>query len=146
MSVATRRAIYGKLAGDSTLNALLGTPATGYTKSIYYEDAPTGAGFPYIIFNKQAGTPRYAMAANAMDTEVWLIKGVDKMDKARTLSADGVDNISSRLDALLTDAALSISGKTQLYLRRDSDLDYAEITDGATYRHAGSNFRLIYQS
>ena len=29
MSVATRRAIYGKLSGDTTLTAMLGTAAPG---------------------------------------------------------------------------------------------------------------------
>jgi hypothetical protein len=43
MSTAVRRALYGKLAGDTTLNALLGTPATGYSKSIYHQEAPDGA-------------------------------------------------------------------------------------------------------
>jgi hypothetical protein len=33
MSTAVRRALYGKLAGDTTLNNLLGTPATNYSKS-----------------------------------------------------------------------------------------------------------------
>lgn len=139
MSVATRRAIYGKLSGDTTLNALLGAPATGYTRSIYYEYAPEGASFPYVVFNKQAGTPTYAFASKAMDAEVWLVKGVD-----RNRTADQVDAISTRLEELLVDGALSISGKTQLYLRRESDTDYAEVTDGEIYRHAGSLFRLIY--
>lgn len=140
MSVATRRALYGKMAGDSTLTGLLHSPPAGYTKSIFYEQAPAGAQFPYIIFTKQAGTPRYALANRAFDNDVWLIKGVDRAD-----TADTADNIASRLDALLTDGTISISGRTQLYLRRESDVDYAEVTDGVTYRHAGCLFRLVYQ-
>lgn len=139
MSVAVRRALYGKMAGDSTLNALLGTPPTGYSKSIYYQQAPQGAQFPYVVFSKQAGTPRYGLGARAYDNDIWLIKAVDRND-----TADPTDNIASRLDALLTDSTLSISGRTQLYLRRESDIDYPEEVDGVTYRHAGSNFRLIY--
>lgn len=140
MSQATRRAIYGKLAGDSTLTNLLDTAPSGWSKSIYYEHAPTDATFPYVIFQKQAGTPRYAFnSTNTMNDEVWLVKAVDKGD-----SADAADSISSRLDALLTDGSISISGKTQLYLRRESDVDYAEDADGVTYRHSGSLFRLSY--
>lgn len=137
--VAPRRALYGKLAGDTTLTSLLGTPAAGYSQGIYYEVAPQTAVFPYVIFNKQAGTPRYAYASLAMDNDIWLIKGVD-----RATSADSVDNIAARLDALLTDGTISISGKTQLYLRRESDVDYSETVDGVAYRHAGATFRLIY--
>lgn len=140
MSVPIRRALYGKMAGDSTLTNMLGTPPSGYAKSIYYQQAPQGAGFPYVIFSKSAGTPRYAISTRAYDNDVWLIKGVD-----RNMTADPVDNIASRLDALLTDGSLSISGRTQLYLRRESDIDYPEIIDGIAYRHAGAYFRFVYQ-
>jgi hypothetical protein len=140
MSVAIRRALYGKLSGDSTLTNQLGSPPTGYTKSIYYQLAPQEALFPYVIFQKQTGTPTYAfVAAPAFDTELWLIKGVD-----RNSTADPVDAIASRLDALLTDGVLTISGATQMYLRRQSDIDYSETHEGAEYKHSGSLFRLIY--
>jgi hypothetical protein len=140
MAIAPRRAIYGKLAGDVTLNALLATPPAGRSKSIYYQRAPQGAPFPYVILSKQAGTPRYALGDRAYDNDVWLVKGVDRND-----TADTVDAISSRIDALLTDASLSISGRTQLYLRRESDVDYPETVDDSTYLHSGATYRLIYQ-
>lgn len=150
MSVAIRRALYGKMAGDTTLTGLLSTtrPA-GFSQSIYYQAAPQGAGRPYVIFQKQAGTPRYAISARAYDDEVWLIKGVDGGEEngvQRGYNADPVDAIASRLDALLTDSTISISGSTQLLLRRTSDIDYAEEEDGVRYLHAGSLFRLIYQT
>lgn len=140
MSVAIRRSLYGKMAGDTTLTGMLGTPPTGYSKSIFYQQAPEGASFPYVIFSKQAGTPRYTLKNRAYDNDIWLIKAVD-----RNVTADPADNIASRLDALLTDATISISGRTPLYLRRESDVDYSEVVDGVTYRHAGSYFRLIYE-
>lgn len=140
MSVAVRRALYGKLAADTTLVNLLGTAAPGYAKNIYYQRAPAKAQYPLVIFNKQAGVPRYAIGARAYDNELWLIKAVDRSD-----TADPADNISSRLDVLLTDATISISGKTQLLLRRESDVDYPEDADGVTYRHSGALFRLIYE-
>jgi len=140
MSVATRRALYGKLSGDTTLNTLLATPPTGYSKNIFYEVAPQGAQFPYVILSKQAGTPAYALGGRAVDNDIWMVKGVD-----RSGTADAVDNIADRLDALLTDGSISISGRTQLYLRRESDVTYAEVTDGVVYRHAGSLYRLIYK-
>lgn len=144
MSTATRRAIYGKLAGDTTLTNLLGTAAPGYTQSIYYQISPQGSRFPFVIFNKQAGTPSYTLGNRAYDDDVWLIKAVGQ-DADVVASADPVDDIASRLDALLTDGVISISGRTELYLRRQSDLDYAEVVDGVAYRHAGSLYRLVYQ-
>lgn len=141
MSVAVRRALYGKMAGDSTLNALLGTPADGYTKSIYYQRAPADAGFPCIVFSKSSGRPRYALTARAYDNDLWLVKAIDRNND----TADPADNIAARLDELLTDGSLSISGRTQLYLRRESDVDYPETVDGETYRHSGFYLRFIYQ-
>jgi hypothetical protein len=143
MSLATRRALYGKMAGDTTLNNLLGTPATGYSKSIYYQVAPAGAQYPLVVFNKQAGTPTYTFETGhaAIDTEVWTVKGVDRSD-----TADKADAIADRLDALLTDGVLTISGAAQMYLRRQSDFDYPEDDDGTIYRHSGCNFRLLVQS
>lgn len=142
MSVVIRRAIYGKLAGDTTLTNLLHSPPAGFSQSIYHQIAPEGALFPFVIFAKQSGTPRYALGAKAFDDELWLVKGVD-----RSTDEDPIDSISSRLDALLTDGALSISGKTQLYLRRDSDVDYSEVPSGSGERviHSGSLYRLVYQ-
>jgi len=137
---AIRRAIYGKLAGDTTLNNLLGVPAAGRSKAIYHNDAPSGASFPYVILAKQAGNPTYAMATTAaLETTVWLVKAVDRAD-----TADVAESVDDRLTTLLTDASLSVSGGSVLYLRRENDVDYPENTDGVNYRHVGSNWRLVH--
>lgn len=141
MSTSVRRALYGKLAGDSTLNALLGTPAPGYTKAIYHATAPAEAIFPLVIFHKQAGRPTYALTTTpAYETDMWLIKAVDDEP-----TADAAEAISARLSTLLNDGVLSISGATQLYLRRETDVEYEEDSDGRKYQHVGSMFRLLYQ-
>jgi hypothetical protein len=139
MSTATRRALYGKLAGDTTLNALLGTPASGYSKSIYHQEAPDGASFPVVIFQKQSGTPTEAMGVpSAMENDVWLVKAID-----RGPSADTAEAIQARIQVLLNDASLSISGSTLLYLRRQSDVEYPEVENGVRYSHAGALYRLV---
>lgn len=139
MSTAVRRALYGRLAGDTTLNNLLGTPASGYSKSIYYQEAPSGAAFPFLILNKQSGVPTEAFTdPSALETDVWLVKAVD-----RNATADTAEAASARVAVLLNDAVLTISGATTLYLRRQSDVEYQETNDGVIYRHAGSLFRLV---
>lgn len=138
-TTAARRAIYGKLAGDSTLNALLGTPPAGWSKNIYYGQAPQSAPFPYVILSKSAGTPSYALAGSPIENDIWLVKGVDRNE-----DTDPVESIAGRIDALLVDATLSISGKTSLYLRRVSDVDYPEATDGKRYVHSGATYRFMY--
>jgi hypothetical protein len=138
-TTATRRAIYGKLAGDTTLNSLLGAPPAGYSKSIYYQLAPEGAPAPFVILNRQSGTPTEAFGdPSGYESDVWLIKAVDKNG-----SADTAESIQARIATLLNDAALSISGATLMYLRRQSDVDYSELTDGVTYRHSGSLYRVV---
>jgi uncharacterized protein DUF3168 len=140
VSLAVRRGLYGKLAGDTTLNNLLASAPSGYSKSIFYEQAPATATFPYVLFSKSAGTPTYAFGGSkaALDEDVWLVKGID-----RNTTADIADAIADRLNSLLTDAALSISGANHKYLRRMSDVTYPEVTDGVQYRHAGALYRLI---
>jgi hypothetical protein len=138
VSTATRRAIYGRLAGDTTLTNLLGTPASGYTKNIYHQYAPPSAAFPLVIFQKISGVAVEAFHdPSAFDTDVWSVKGVD-----RNTSADLAESVADRLVTLLNDAPLSISGKTLMYLRRQSDVEYAEVDEGVTYHHVGSLFRL----
>ena len=141
MSTPVRRALYGKLSGDTTLNNLLGTPPTGYSKSIYHQQAPAGAAYPLVIINKQTGTPTEAFGdPSAFETDTWLIKAVD-----RNTSADTAEAIQARLDSLLSDGTLSISGASLMYLRRQSDVEYPETTDGVRYQHAGSLYRLLFQ-
>lgn len=139
MSTPVRRAIYGRLAGDTTLNNLLATPVNGYSKAIYHQQAPGGAQYPFVVFQKQAGTPTEAFGdPDALDTDVWLVKAVD-----RATSADTAEAIQARLQVLLNDATLSISGATLLYLRRQSDVEFPEVNDGVMYQHAGALYRLV---
>lgn len=137
----TRRAVYGKMAGDTTLNALLGTPAPGRAKALYYQDAPQGASLPYVIFFRSAGTPTYTLNDPvAIKSQVWTIKGVSVTGPGQY--PDTADAIADRLEALLNDGALSISGATQLWLRLESDLDYPEPDGDKVYHHCGGLFRL----
>ena len=141
MSLNTRRAIYGRMSGDTTLNNLLGTPATGYSKAIYHNQAPANANFPFVVFFKSAGTPSYTFKQGASHKEdVWVVKAVD-----RNTTADQAETIDARLDALLTDGTVSISGATQMYLRRESDVEYPETHDGVLYQHVGGSYRLVYE-
>ncbi len=140
MSTAVRRAIYGKMAGDTTLNNLLGAPPSGVAKSIYHDIAPPQATYPFVLLSKQAGTPTYAMATDpAFETDVWLIKAVD-----RGHVADGAEAAAARLITLLNDGVLTISGAVQLYLRRQSDVEYPETEDGVQFHHVGGLYRLLY--
>jgi hypothetical protein len=142
MSTAIRRALYGKLAGDTTLNNLLGTPAAGYSKAIYHQQAPDNAPFPFVILSEDVPElPTEAMGdPEALLTDIWLVKAID-----RNTSADAAEAIAARIKALLNDATLTISGATHLYLRRQSGIVYPETTDGVQYKHYGGLYRLVYE-
>jgi hypothetical protein len=133
--------LYGKLAGDSTLTALLGTPPAGWSQNIYLDQAPDDAPFPYLIFSRQSSVPTYANATTpAFEEDVWLVKAVD-----RNTTADQAEAIQARVDALLTDGTLSVSGAEVTWLRRQSDVVYPETVDGVRYLHAGSLYRLVLE-
>ena len=141
MSTPVRRAIYGKLSGDTTLTSMLATPAAGYRQSIYHQQAPENAAYPFVIFSKSSGVPTDTFhTPGAFETDVWLVKAID-----RNASADGAEAIAARLTVLLNDAALSISGRTLMMLRRQSDVEYPEITDGESYKHCGALYRLMHE-
>jgi hypothetical protein len=129
--------LYSKMAGDSTLTGLLGGTF------IYPGVAPPthNANQPWVVYWKQAGTPQYTLGkGHAFDTEVWTIKAVE-----RNTTSARVDAIAARLDALLTDATLTITGKTTMGLWRESDVEFTETDGDEIYRHAGAMYRLIYQ-
>jgi hypothetical protein len=140
MATSVKRALYGKMSGDTTLNNLLGIPAPGYSKSIYFQEAPAGASYPLVIFNLQSDVPTEAMSdPSAFETDIWLAKAVD-----RSPSADTAETIQARLRTLLNDAALSISGSTLMYLRRRAGVSYPETANGVQFKHAGDLYRLVY--
>jgi hypothetical protein len=133
--VSVRAAIYTLLTGDDTLTDLLAS-----TGAVYHEHAPVEAARPLVIFNRQSGTRIYTFGGEAIRPEMWLVKAV-----TNSQSASSAEAIDARLEALLNDAALSISGSTLLHLRRDSDVQYAEQDGHDTYQHVGGLYRLIHQ-
>lgn len=148
MSTAIRRALYGKMTGDTTLSNLLGTAAPGYSKAIYNDLAPEQTGFPYVVFFKSAGTRIYTMKgrtstsdkAGRVGNDVWTIKAID-----HDTSADGAEAVQARLENLLTDATLTISGETLLLLKHEDDVEYSEEEEGEIFLHRGGLYRLMYE-
>lgn len=149
---AVQKAIYGRMAGDSTLTSQLGArpAAYGTGQSIWYQQAPEEAGYPFVIFERQSATPIDALKKGAavVENEVWLIKAVDHNNN----SALPVNAVAQRIDELFNDISgggvppLSISGRAVMSMRRLLDIDFAEVQSGETYRHAGATYRLFHQS
>jgi hypothetical protein len=125
-----REALYAALAGDAQLNNL--------TTGIHHQTAPQNAATPYIVFNKQAGTPDWAFQGDPIQSDVWQVKAIDRGPSAST-----AEDIAIRIDTVLTDAALNVDDHAHLYLRRESDIDYPEQDGAETYHHVGALYRLL---
>jgi hypothetical protein len=130
---AVEAALYSKLTGDGTLVGLL---AAG-TASVHAYRAPENSVSPLVVFSEQADTPGYTFRARAWENLLYLVKGVVEEYSMKTAG-----QIAERLDALLSDGTLSISGRSLLYLRRETGVRYSEQSDGKTYYHAGGVFRV----
>ncbi len=123
-----RAALYARLSYASITSL-----ATG----IYHKLAPSSAAFPYVVFQKQDGRPMWAMT-EYMQWDKWVIKAVD-----RNPSANNAEAIAAAIKARLIDASLTITGSAHLYLRWESDIDYAETDDGGLIHHVGAVWRLV---
>lgn len=127
-----RAAIYERLTGDATLTGLLSSAT-----AIYHQVAPQSAQTPFIVFHRQAGDPGWQFAGAHVQSDLWTVKAVD-----RASSASRAEDIAARIDTVLTDAPLAVTGRDLLAVYRESDVTYPETTDGATYRHEGGQYRL----
>ena len=134
MSVSSvKAALNTKLRGDATLTGYLNAG----TASVYQNLAAQGDDAPYVIFQKQAGTPDYTFTGKAFDNDLYMVKAVTQGHSPALAGT-----IADRIDAVLTDGSLTISGGTHYYLRREADIDYTETGDGVTYHHIGASYRV----
>jgi hypothetical protein len=130
---AVEAGLYTKLTGDATLTALL----SGGTASVFYGVAPDGADPPYLVFNEQTDTPDYTFTQKARDNLLYQVKGITSGPSAKTAGS-----IAERIESVLTDTALTVSGKTLLYLRKESGVHYPEVDQGRVFHHRGGLYRI----
>jgi hypothetical protein len=134
-----RAAIFAHLSGDATLTGLLAAPG-----NIFHSIGPQTAAFPLIVFNEAAGTRILQFAGAHIKNDVWQVKAIAS-GSSETPGALAED-IAARVDVLLDDAVLAITGREHLYLRNESDIPAYPEQDGAeSYWHCGSLYRLFTQ-
>lgn len=134
---AVDQALYTALSGATALTALLAGGTAD--PSVFQFLAPEGQDPPYVVYFKQAGTPRHTFRGVAFENQLYTIKAV-------TLgpSAAAAGTIAAAIDAALVDQALTVSGYAHMYLRRDSDIDYPETDPGGQrYHHRGALYRVM---
>jgi len=105
---------------------------------VFRRKKPAGvsAEHPYIVFLLMADTDDYTLGGRAYQRHPYFIEALDEGS-----SAVRAQNILARVDALLNDAALSVSGRSTMYLRREQTIERDEEVSGTTYQRVGA----IYQ-
>lgn len=128
--VALETALYNKLTGAAALITELGGTF------IYNQQAPQPPGDKYVIFNQQGG-------GDVNDTPIreksilYSVFGVG-------LTQEGAGAIDTEIDEALHLAALTISGWSNLWLARETDVNFTEIDGGGVTRYrAGAMYRII---
>ena len=127
--------IYGLLAADATLTALIGGAVA---PRIYRGMAPEGCAFPCVVlFYMPGGSDlRGVGTINIMVNGNWVVKAID-----RNLSAVNAGTIADRIHTLIHGK----SGGSVLMCVRDEPVSYTELVDGALYQHVGGVYRVIVQ-
>jgi hypothetical protein len=124
---AIDNALYSKFTGDVGAGGL-NTLVSGWFRI----KAPDGQAFPYGIYQQVSAIDVYTLPARNHRRLVYLCKAVDQ-----GLSSAAAATIADRLDAQLTDQALTVSGFTVIYCRRTGDIEYVEVDGDQKYQHVG---------
>lgn len=104
------QAIYKKLQGRSQLTALLAG-----TTSIYADQAPDNAAFPYVVFSHQGGGDEN-LDAHRTKNVVKFIRAYSQESKAQAGSID------AQIDAALHLQTLTVTGWSNFWTAREEDL------------------------
>ena len=106
----------------------------------YNAIAPQTATLPYVVFSQASGIGEWTFEERAWKTTTYLVKAVGQGHSAAAPSA-----MSDRLDTLLNDKPLTLTGWTCQRIRREQDIQYAEVESGIIYHHIGGIYRIDVQ-
>lgn len=115
--------LYSKLAGGTALTSLIGGTVT---PRIYNKLAPDEAVFPFVLFSQQAGGPMNINPSELTENIIF-VRAWGETDASARAVFDAVDG-------LLDKATLTISGYTNLWCARETDLDNVETLPDGTRR------------
>lgn len=134
--LAIEEALYNQLKSGTALTALLGGTA------IYNQLAPAGTAisYPVVIFTESAGvedndSPR---RCKTMTYQVTAISDTSKKEAVQ---------IDDAIDTLLHGGTLSITGWSDYWMMRQSDVSYVEqVSGGRVLWHEGGLYRIRISS
>ena len=127
--IALLTTLYSTLNGDAALLAL----ATG---GVWQEQAAPKTAPPFVIFYPVPGAgPQHVLGGDEAYTDVMIgAKGV-------ALNADVAEQIRERLQQLLANAAISVTGYNVMSFLRSQDFVFHEEIAGTTRYHRGDYYR-----
>jgi len=129
------KGIYDTLKAGTALTALLAG-----TTSIYNIQPPDNATRPYVIFNLQGGGDEN-MTPSRMKNLLYFIRGYSDT------SAAAAGSIDTQIDPLLHGQTIKVSGWTNFWLARESDLQNVEtLPNGQHIWMAGGFYRIRLDS
>lgn len=118
---ALNSAIYSRLQTTSALTALLSG-----TTAIYHQKAPDNATLPYVIWNTQGGGDENLSPHRTKNLVVYVrcYSGV---------SALQAGSIDSQVDTALHLSPLTVTGWTDFWLARETDIELVETQPNGQY-------------
>jgi hypothetical protein len=133
---ALETALYAKLTGDATLMAYL---AGGVHNMV----AKPGVAYPYLVFQKVSGIDDYTLTLRIRTSYLYQVRIIAEGAPDTGYSSSTIEDALARVDTLLTNAALTVTGKTLWYLRREGDMpDMAAENNGRVLMQVGATYRI----
>lgn len=129
------KAVHDKLAGTSAVTTHLAAGTAG----VFLMVARPGADPPYVVFNRQAQTPRRVIGGGAVAFEnvLYQVKAITKDQSALA------GTIAAAIDTALDNQALTIAGYVHMSTLRESQVDFPEPSEGGpVYYHRGGLYRI----
>jgi len=131
-SSAIDNALIAKLGADATLLSYM-------TNGVYWDEAPQGSTkFVIVSMVDQIDEPQFQ--GRAYEDALYLVKAV-----ALSTVGANIQAAAARIDALLEDQTLTVSGYTHIVMHRESRVRLTEVDDvDASIRwfHRGGHYRV----
>jgi hypothetical protein len=126
-------ALNSRLQGGTALTVLLSG-----TTAIYKEQAPDNTTLPYVVFSFQGGGDMNITPSRMKDMLIY-VRGY-----ASSMALAG--SIDTQIDTLLHNSVLTVSGWSNIWAARETDVERVEETPGGDVYTSGAVYRFILDS
>lgn len=125
--------IYSRLNGGTALTTMLSG-----TTAIYKEQAPDNTTLPYVVFSNQGGGDMNETPSRMKNLLIY-VRGY-----ASSMSLAG--SIDTAIDALLHNNVLTVSGWSDIWASRETDVERTDEAPGGYVYSSGAVYRFILDS